>query len=415
MTIVLNASYGAEVDTCEKHVYQVVDILDTTHSALIFTAYERENTQQKVVMKVLRAYEDTRYRQATSKERLECQREALRKNLIITPDVYQGLEPLLEPTFRELEEKACKHELQSITLGKIARDIDEFDPLFAQEGEYALVMAYLPEKRRLNSLLREESTEKLEELLELLIKRVARMHSNFSPLGASSKDKLGNLWGSHEQLKEKLEHNLMHFDFIEQTEHMLYQKYNILKVALRAFIQHPQLLAAFEERQPKYVKQCHGDLKASNIWIETVKQNDDFMQNVSILDAVDCNESYRNIDVLADLAMLVVDIEANGVQYHDREWRYERDYKLATDLLKEYLLLTNQAVDATVGPVLRYYLIEKAIVRAIMCLIYDRDDRDERQLGKQFLDIAIGHARFLSELLEMSDIGILLSKSFAAT
>src|SRR6266568_1215617 len=205
-------------------------------------------------------------------------------------------------------------------------------------------------------------------------------------------------------MNEKLKHNLMHFDFIDQSEHELFQQYSILKIALRAFIQHPQLQAAFEERRCKHVKQCHGDLKASNIWVETVKQNDDFMQNVRILDAVDFNESYRNIDVLADLAMLIVDIEANGAQYHDREWRHGRDYKLATGLIKEYLLLTNQAEDGTVGPVLTYYLIEKAIVRAIICLVYDRDDRDERQLGKQFLDIAVGHARILSKLLEMRDM-----------
>jgi aminoglycoside phosphotransferase family enzyme len=409
MTIVSEVSYGVEIDTCEMHMYQIIDILDTTSSAFIFTAYEQENVQQKVVLKVLRVYEDMRYRQATSEERLGCQREALRKNLMITPDAYQGLGLIMEPTLRELEEKVCKHELQSITLVKIARDIDEFDHIYTQNGEFALVMAHLPEKRRLNSLLRDESTEKLEELLLLLIKRVAQMHSSFLPLGASSKDKHGNLWGSYEQLTDKLEHNLMHFDFIEQYEHELYQQYSTLKGVLREFIQHPRLRAAFEERQSKHVKQCHGDLKASNIWIETVKQYDDFMQNVSILDAVDFNESYRNIDVFADLALLVVDIEANGSQYQDRKWRNERDYKLATYVMKEYLLLTGQAEEATMSIVLTYYLIEKAIVRAIVCLVYDRNNRDERQLGKQFLDIAVGNARILSTLLNMPDIESLFS------
>jgi aminoglycoside phosphotransferase family enzyme len=370
--------------------------LDSSPSAFIFTAYTQKNTQ--VVLKVLRAYKDSRYPQANSEERLACQREALRKNLLITPDIYRGLALILEPTIEELEEKACEYGLQRITLGKIAQDIGE---LYTQNGEYALVMSYLPEKLRLDHLLREECILNLRGYLELLAERVAQIHKSFLPLEASTLDQSGNLWGSYKQLKEKLTHNLIHFDLIEQAEYKLYKQYSILKDAMQAFIKHPKLRKAFKERRPRYVKQCHGDLKASNIWIEIGKQNGNLMSCVSILDAVDFNESYRNIDILADLAMLVVDIEANETPYQDSDWHIGRGNKLATLVIDKYLLLTEQAEDPYAWTVLEYYLIEKAIVRAIMCLIYDHN---ECRLGKRFLHIAIEYAKSLGQRLNMPEI-----------
>lgn len=151
-------------------------------------------------------------------------------------------------------------------------------------------------------------------------------------------------------------------------------------------------------KQSKYIKQCHGDLKTQNIWIETSKQNDNPLQSVRILDAIDFNEFYRNIDVLADLAMLAVDVIAYGGK------------DLGDYLIKQYLKFASarQAEEQShIEPdeinaakiVLTYYLLEKAIVCAIMCLVIDRS---EKQLGEQLLRLADGYANELAQIREDS-------------
>lgn len=370
-------------DAGEGYNYNISDIIISASAFVCIATHTQNGVEQKVVLKVLREYRDERYHYGTPGNRLTCQKEAFCKNIKITPDIYQGLGRILHPTLQELEDNGSKRELQSITLGNIGQKSEEIELLSKQDGEYALVMSYLPEKRRLDYLLQEEGIDTKKELLYLLVTRVEQMHKGFQP-PATAEDEYGNIWGSYEQLQKKLNHNLMYFDLIEQGEPELYGQYRTLKKELHNIIEQQPLQEAFKKRQDSYVKQCHGDLKAKNIWIETIKQDDNPLQYVHILDAIDFNESYRNIDVLADLAMLVVDVEANG-----RE-------DLGIYLREKYLSLTGQAEDENARVVLTYYLLEKAIVCAIVCLVYDRDNK---QLGPRFLELACGHAGDLKEKL----------------
>lgn len=179
----------------------------------------------------------------------------------------------------------------------------------------------------------------------------------------------------------------MYFDLIKRGEPGIYRKYLNLKNEMNNIIKLHPLKEAFKHRRNTYVKQCHGDLKTKNIWIELILQNDNPLYDVYILDAIDFNESYRNIDVLADLAMLVVDVEANG-----REG-------LGSYLSETYLALTKQTEDENARVVLAYYLLEKAIVCAIVCLVYDCDNK---QLGLRFLELACGYAKDLRKKIQLA-------------
>jgi aminoglycoside phosphotransferase family enzyme len=366
-------------DAGEGYNYTISNTIISASAFVCIATHTQNGVEQTVVLKVLREYRDKRYHYGTPKKRLTCQKEAFYKNIKITPDIYQGLGRIVHPTLQELEDKGSKEELKSIRLGNIVRKSEEIKLLSKQDGEYALVMSYLPEKRRLDYLLQEESVEKQKGLLRLLATRIEQMHKGFQP-PAIVEDGYGNIWGSYKQLLRKLNHNLMYFDLIERHEPELYRQYYFLKEELRYFISQQPLREAFKKRQDRYVKQCHGDLKAKNIWIETIKQDDNPLQYVQILDAIDFNESYRNIDVLADLAMLMVDVEANGGE------------DLEISLREKYLSLTGQGEDENARVVLAYYLLEKAIVCAIVCLIYDRDDK---QLGLRFLELAREYAEDL--------------------
>jgi hypothetical protein len=115
-------------------------------------------------------------------------------------------------------------------------------------------------------------------------------------------------------------------------------------------------------------------LKAQHIWIASQDHwcGQEIWNNVSILDAADFNPSYTNIDVLSDLALLIIDIQART-----------RSSFLADLLAQNYLQYTDQQ-DEVSGAVLAYYLVEKAIVGAAISIVYD----NLPELGLAFLEAA---------------------------
>src|SRR5713226_5300184 len=68
------------------------EIEDTRLSECALILFARDTAESKrVVMKLLRDYADTRYSLNTLERRQQCQLEALERNKVFTPDVYQGL------------------------------------------------------------------------------------------------------------------------------------------------------------------------------------------------------------------------------------------------------------------------------------------------------------------------------------
>jgi len=242
-------------------------------------------------------------------------------------------------------------------------------------------MHQLVENRRLDYLLKEGDKVSLQSSLQLLTKRVAHVHTSLAELSTIDENRLQ--WGSFEQLRRKLEHNLVfiepmlsiskkgRYDFYDWLEETL----NSLKETLTRVFAQSQYSKYFEQRlRGHYIKRCHGDLKALNIWIAPydLSLDDASGMYISILDVIDFNPIYSNIDILSDFAMLVVDIQART-----------HTPALAKQMIEEYLLLTHQQ-DEVARSILAYYLIEKALVGAIVNIIYD----NWPTLGLDFLDLA---------------------------
>src|SRR5205085_1000072 len=95
-------------------------------------------------------------------------------------------------------------------------------------------------------------------------------------------------------------------------------------------------------------------------------------KHVYLLDAVDFNEMYSNIDIVSDVAMLVIDIQTRT-----------KSLELANLMIEEYLELTRQQ-DKLSRLVLSYYLVEKAIIGAAVSILYDRLP----DIGLAFLEVA---------------------------
>ena len=118
---------------------------------------------------------------------------------------------------------------------------------------------------------------------------------------------------------------------------------------------HAVLGHVFDERREKgFVRECHGDLHAGNV----VTLND----QVAAFDCIEFSETLRWIDVINDIAFIDMDIECLGSP------------AMAARLLDGYLSATG---DYSGLSLLRYYRVERALVRARVSLIQAAQHRIE--------------------------------------
>lgn len=106
--------------------------------------------------------------------------------------------------------------------------------------------------------------------------------------------------------------------------------------------QHKKLFNEFQQRkQNGFIRECHGDLHLRNIVL--------LNNNVTPFDGIEFSSSLRWIDVISELAFLLMDLDDHQQQ------------KLARQLLNQYLSLTG---DYSGVSTLRYYRVYRAMVRA---------------------------------------------------
>jgi aminoglycoside phosphotransferase family enzyme/predicted kinase len=135
------------------------------------------------------------------------------------------------------------------------------------------------------------------------------------------------------------------------------------------------LQAAFGDRQRDgFVRECHGDLHLGNVFLEN--------EAIRIFDCIEFNANLRWIDVMNEIAFLVMDL-------------WHRDHAdLARRFLNAYL---ERAGDYAGLATLRFYLVYRAMVRAKVALIRSAQpdvSGEERQLDqsefRRFIGLAEG-------------------------
>jgi uncharacterized protein len=95
-----------------------------------------------------------------------------------------------------------------------------------------------------------------------------------------------------------------------------------------------------------FIRDCHGDLHLDNIALLDGRPTP--------FDCIEFNEAFRWIDVISEIAFVVMDLEA------------KRHRSLAWRLLNRYLEITGDYAGLRL---LRYYLVYRAMVRATVALI----------------------------------------------
>lgn len=138
-----------------------------------------------------------------------------------------------------------------------------------------------------------------------------------------------------------------------------------------------------ERRASGFVRECHGDLHLRNLaWVDGAPV---------AFDCIEFNDNLRWIDVLSDVAFLVMDLQDRG------QPRY------ASRFLNAYLEHTGDYGHLDVLP---YYLAYRALVRAKVTAIrlgQEGLEASERVAAEQefeaYLDLALGYARAPEPLL----------------
>ncbi len=340
-----------------------------SESAWIFFTRD-PSTFKPLVVKVLRPFRDLRYNLLTVTERQRCQFEAFQQNRNFTPDVYIGLAHLLNRPFEE----------DHILMGDIIQHPTEES--LELEAEFALIMDRLPDDRRLDQLLKNDE-QAVQNLLDTLTYHVAYLQKYRTP---SLTQEESVYWGSYLKLQSKLEENLAFLALVlDKVDSSIKATIERLTTGLREIFTEERFAHGLEQRvQSGSIKHCHGDIKALNIWIMP-DNNDGQQQNlcVKLLDAIDFNPLFRNIDILSDFAMLVIDVWA-------RTWSAE----IARRMIDYYFELTHQD-DLPTRTIFEFYLIEKAIVAAAINILFD----NQFELGLRLLDLAQERLNHLSNCL----------------
>ncbi len=333
--------------------YLIEETRPSEHAQVLFTK-QTAPISKPFVMKLLNNYKDTRYSLETCQKRQECQLQALERNRKFSPDIYVGLAKI-----RCIDLQNSRIYIEGILESPTP---DMLEP----NADYALIMHQLPEERSLVTLLEKENSM-IQQHMRLLTKHIAHMHIELlaSPLREESTH-----WGQYEQLKEKLSQNLELLDGVHKIRkdglNYQYLGKNVAELSdtLQSLFQQGNFRAAFENRvQEHYTRLCHGDLKVPHIWIMPYDDAECCQAEpehfIKILDAIDFNPLFCNIDILSDFAMLVTDI-------HTRTGSAE----LADKMIADYLLDTNQDKPEA-RLVLGYYLVEKALVGAAISILFD--------------------------------------------
>ena len=132
-------------------------------------------------------------------------------------------------------------------------------------------------------------------------------------------------------------------------------------------------------KQQGYVRECHGDLHLSNMTLINGK--------VILFDCIEFNPKLRWIDVISEVAFLVIDLLHFG---------YER---FAYRLLNHYLQRTG---DYQGMALLRYYLVYRALVCAKVSLLRHVQQRNDATLSEQ---ASLEYAAFANLAERFTQIG----------
>ena len=208
------------------------------------------------------------------------------------------------------------------------------NPAFNGTGrpiEYAIKMKQFPQDCQLDRLLARGKLELSH--IRSLAESVADFHGNIATSDPEDR------FGTPATIKDATDKC---FDVINAFLTKADDARNLSDIQEWCDIEHARCCDIFRRRkQQGYIKECHGDMHLRNIAFTNNK--------ILIFDCIEFEEDFRWIDVMSEIAFVVMDLDSRNQP------------EMASEFLNYYL---EQTGDYRGLEVLRYYLVYRALVRA---------------------------------------------------
>src|SRR6266702_1178340 len=260
----------------ENPSYPIEDEIVSTTTRVIFTRSKRTNEQ--ICLKLWQRYDEKVFKARLVTRRVDYLLEGLEFNRRFAKKVYVGIAPV----------KLNANE-KKIQRGRLIKKPEK--DTFKLGVEYALVMRRLPKEWQLEyQLSRGELGTRA--VIKFLAEQVAQMHSRLdqSPPDKGSSDCVSSKLAINKQLFQEALHTLASTSFASGLNYRKNYGWvcDVLDRACRTYTD------SFEERRKAgHIKRCHGDLKATNLWVDPGKTRFfgllNSPQQLLALDCVDFN------------------------------------------------------------------------------------------------------------------------------
>lgn len=367
--LIMQELNSKDLSGCISGSYHIEKI-NSSLATEIFFIFNKDNGR-KYCIKIWRPCNDIFYKTMSWNARVRYIIEGINFNRTFAPCVYLGI-----ASFYRDGEKVRLGELIPYPL---LSDLEE-------GVEYGLVMECLDESWQLSYQLH-PSRKGTFEGMAFIAKEAAQMHERLPPALENFGNRDTNL------LKWDLNRKQFFKSFERLFPKLDMKDYDLVDSVMTKACEY--CLDLFEQRyKDGYIKRCHGDLKATNLWICPQKTVDG-LERLVALDCVDFRPDFYYIDILSDVAMLAIDIEAYTRSYMYGDEGEVQSLSLSRSFLSSYLKRTLQEENEDTLTLLEYYMTEKAVVCSYISVLYDNTP----QLGMLYHEVARTHAALLEDHL----------------
>ncbi|MFA6549263.1 MAG: aminoglycoside phosphotransferase, partial [Candidatus Margulisiibacteriota bacterium] len=228
--------------------------------------------------------------------------------------------------------------------------------------DYAVVMKTLPPEKRLDKLLKKHKVN------QPMIKTIAK-----------------TIWAFHKTAKHiknfKQPATLLHnceadFKTAQKSQHKTISENQLKRIRLYIihFLQNNRGLFNHRIKDGK-IRDIHGDLHAENIF---------YHKKPYLFDCIEFNASFRQIDIIAEISFLIMDLEVKGEKL------------LAETLLKTYLKASGET---NVESLINFYKCHYAFVTGLVSTLSNK-----YKLARKYFNLAEKYASVKPELIAIGGI-----------
>jgi uncharacterized protein len=248
--------------------------------------------------------------------------------------------------------------------------------------EYAVRMRAFPQQALWNHRIDTHSIAITE--IVALAAMIARFHQTTASAAPDS------AWGAPAMLKATADETLATIAALLCGEK---EQAQVREITAWVTAQQRKLRDTFARRKSDgMIRECHGDLHSANIL--TIDGQ------VQVFDCIEFNDSLRWIDVMNDIAFVCMDLE------------FQQRPELAARFLNQYLQHTGD-YDGLV--VLRYYEVQRALVRCKVTLLRARQLQCDGKDGSSQHEQALGYLALAVARSKSMPVAIMITHGFSGS